>query len=194
MKFSEFKPLALTTEAPSTDVKVNVPMLEGVINLAFLVTEIADVIKKNTYYGKPIDATKLDSVLDAVIMTAAAARLMFKQSQNLTEEALDQVVRPVSEIMDPRYLHGVIGVLTEAGELLKTLGKQKDQLDIVNIQEEMGDILWYFALIEDATGANSEVAMERVIEKLKARFPDKFDADKAQNRDLDVERKILEGN
>lgn len=39
-----------------------------------------------------------------------------------------------------------------------------------------------------------EEAMELNIAKLRARFPDKFDTDKAINRDLDVERKILEGN
>lgn len=193
MQFREFKPQALLTEAPSDNVKVNLPLLEGVLNLAFNITEVADVIKKNIYYGKEVDAQRLDQVLDAVIMHAAACRLIYKQSLGQPPEMLEQINRPVSEIMNPRYLHGVIGVLTETGELLQTLGKQEKELDVVNIQEELGDIMWYMALIEDSSGASVETAMDRVIEKLKSRYPDKFDADKAINRDLDAERKILEG-
>jgi len=35
--------------------------------------------------------------------------------------------------------------------------------------------------------------MERNINKLKARYPDKFSQEKALNRNLDIERDILEG-
>jgi len=34
--------------------------------------------------------------------------------------------------------------------------------------------------------------MQINIEKLKARYPDKFTSDKAINRNLDIERKVLE--
>ena len=40
---------------------------------------------------------------------------------------------------------------------------------------------------------NLEEGLEKNIAKLKARFPDKFDESLAINRDVDVERKILEG-
>lgn len=39
---------------------------------------------------------------------------------------------------------------------------------------------------------NPEQAMQNNIDKLRARFPDKFDEDKANNRDLQLERKELE--
>lgn len=39
---------------------------------------------------------------------------------------------------------------------------------------------------------DAEKCMEQNINKLKARFPDKFDMDKANNRDLETERKTLE--
>jgi NTP pyrophosphatase (non-canonical NTP hydrolase) len=38
-----------------------------------------------------------------------------------------------------------------------------------------------------------EEYMQKVIDKLRKRYPEKFDADKAINRDVDAERKILEG-
>lgn len=48
------------------------------------------------------------------------------------------------------------------------------------------------ALALNALGSDFGSVMERNIEKLKARYPDKFTEDKATNRDLDTERKILE--
>ncbi len=40
---------------------------------------------------------------------------------------------------------------------------------------------------------NMSDARQRVMDKLKVRFPDKFSYDQANNRDLDAERKALEG-
>ena len=192
MKFQDFKIEALKTESNVTDVSTNVLYLEVLLNLAFNVTEAVDVLKKNIYYKKEIDPQKMDSVLDAIIMTAAAARMMYKQSLGMDEETKAQVIRPVSEIMDPRYLHGVLGVFTEAGELLQTLGKQEGNLDRANIAEEVGDVMWYLALIEDSVGVDVEGAMDTVIAKLKQRYPDKFTTHSATVRDLEAERRILE--
>lgn len=192
MNFKEFKELALQTEAPSKDATTNVAFLEVVLNLAFNVTTVVDDVKKNIYYNKPYDDGKLDSIFDAIIMTAAAARLAHKQFKSLPAEQLDAIVRPINEIMDPRFLHGVLGVYTEAGELLQTLGKQPEFVDLVNVSEEVGDLAWYLALIEDTTGIDHELALDKVINKLKTRYPDKFTTESAINRDLDAERKVLE--
>lgn len=51
--------------------------------------------------------------------------------------------------------------------------------------------LWRFA---EYYRIDLEEAMERNIAKLRARYPEKFDTEKAINRDLKTERKILEGN
>jgi hypothetical protein len=39
-----------------------------------------------------------------------------------------------------------------------------------------------------------EEMLQRNIDKLKARYPEKFTQENALNRNLDVERQILEGN
>lgn len=192
MNFQDFKPLALRTEADSSNVKVNVAFLEVLLNMAFNVTAVVDDLKKNIYYDKPLDDNRIDSILDAVIMQAAAARLSYKQFKNMPPEQLETLVRPVSEIMDARYLHSVIGIFTEAGELLQTLGKQKGQLNLVNIAEETGDVFWYLALLSDSTGLDVENSMDMVINKLKSRYADKFTTEEAINRDLDTERQVLE--
>jgi len=58
--------------------------------------------------------------------------------------------------------------------------------------EEVGDILWYCAIILKYTGHTFGDAMERNIAKLEKRYPDKFTEEDAVNRDLVSERKELE--
>ena len=95
-----------------------------------------------------------------------------------------------------RLLHGMIGVVTEIGEALDVLKKHLiygKPIDWVNLMEEAGDKQWYIALIASAVGFDPEEILGKNIEKLKARFGDKFSAEAALNRDLDKERAVLEG-
>ena len=101
----------------------------------------------------------------------------------------------LNEVENQRLLHGGIGLATEAGEFLDALKKHvfygKD-LDRVNLREELGDIFWYCAIIADQLDVNFSDVMERNITKLKARYGEKFSEEKANQRDLQTERKILE--
>src|SRR5574343_2068754 len=95
-----------------------------------------------------------------------------------------------------RILHAAIGCVTESGELLDALKKQifyGRELDVVNVKEEAGDILWYLAILFDELGTDFETESNRVINKLKTRFPDKFTEETVYNRELETERKVLEG-
>lgn len=97
--------------------------------------------------------------------------------------------------IDPRLLHGVIGLCTESGELLDALKKTlfyNKPLDVVNVKEELGDLLWYIAIIMDSIGTNFDTECGRVIDKLKSRYPAKFETQLAENRNLDDERRVLE--
>ncbi|OUR97190.1 hypothetical protein A9Q84_12755 [Halobacteriovorax marinus] len=94
-----------------------------------------------------------------------------------------------------RLLHAGIGLSTESGEFLDALKKHifyGKELDRVNLAEEMGDLFWYLAIVSDELGVNMEDVMERNISKLKARYGEKFSEEKAENRDLNTEREILE--
>jgi NTP pyrophosphatase (non-canonical NTP hydrolase) len=95
-----------------------------------------------------------------------------------------------------RVLHAMIGLATESGESLDAMKKHLfygKPLDLVNVAEEFQDLVWYIAVGLDACGMTLEEAMERNIAKLKARYGEKFSPDRALNRDLATERKILEG-
>lgn len=97
--------------------------------------------------------------------------------------------------VNPRVLHAALGLSTEANEIIDHLKKvifYGKQIDAVNLKEEAGDILWYLAILFDELDTSFEDEMERVIKKLKTRYPDKFTNDNALVRDLEAERKVLE--
>lgn len=91
-------------------------------------------------------------------------------------------------------LHMVIGISTEAGELLdaykKALAYGKP-LDIVNVGEEVGDLFWYIANLMRMLGLDFEQVLQINVDKLRARYPEKFSSEHATNRDLTREREIL---
>ena len=103
-----------------------------------------------------------------------------------------------SEAID--LLHGAAGASTESGELLDMVKRYLfygAPIDWVNLEEELGDILWYVCLcIQASRKAGHHISWEGVmkknITKLAKRYPDKFTEHDANNRDLDGERKILE--
>lgn len=93
-------------------------------------------------------------------------------------------------------LHAVLGIATEAGELLEAIQIGlfgEDGFDLVNVAEEVGDVFWYQAILANAAGKSFEEIQATNIAKLRARFPNKFTEHDAQIRDLNAERNILEG-
>lgn len=95
----------------------------------------------------------------------------------------------------PRIEHAVMGIVTEAGELMDAIKKAKiygKELDKINIVEELGDLMWYFALLSDELKVTFEEIWDKNIRKLALRYPEKYSHDKALNRTLDKEREELE--
>lgn len=95
-----------------------------------------------------------------------------------------------------QFLHYVLGLGTETGELQDVAKKAiayGKPVDVVNVKEELGDLMWYIARICKLYGFTLEEVMETNINKLKARYGEKFTEHAALNRNLDNERQILEG-
>lgn len=106
-----------------------------------------------------------------------------------------EVTFPNSDSID--VCHSIIGLSTEGSELLDVVKKAMfygKPVDITNLEEEMGDMLWYIATYCNATGNTFEKIAAQNSEKLKARFPEKFTEFHANNRDLVNERNILESH
>jgi NTP pyrophosphatase (non-canonical NTP hydrolase) len=92
-------------------------------------------------------------------------------------------------------LHMVLGMQTESAEIADQYKKHLAygrELDLVNVKEELGDLMWYVANLCEMRGWDLRDIMATNIEKLRVRFPEKFEQSKAITRDLEAERSILE--
>ena len=94
-------------------------------------------------------------------------------------------------------LHMVLGMQTEVAEIADAYKKHiayKKPIDYVNIKEELGDAMWYIANLCNIHGWDLRDILATNIAKLEARYPEKFTEENALNRDLVIEREILEGS
>lgn len=102
----------------------------------------------------------------------------------------------VLDTAEKNDFHMVLGMVTEAGELADAFKKNLaygKPIDWVNVKEEIGDLMWYVANFCVMHGFDLEEIFQITIDKLKIRYPEKFTSESAINRNLDKERKVLEG-
>lgn len=86
---------------------------------------------------------------------------------------------------DQQLLDGVMGLCGEAGEVADMLKKHLFQghdfkkNDLIN---ELGDVLWYIALICESQHLSMNGVMVRNIDKLEKRYKDGFSTEASINR------------
>ena len=150
--------------------------LYGAIREAITSLSKLDKWKKHIFYGKPL--TK-----DVIGLREDEHRRAYNGGMNISEK--------VDEI-----LHSVIGIATEAGELLEAVKRifddgeldenkkidHKEELDYVNLSEENGDLFWYSAILSDTIGKSFDEMMETNIAKLRKRYPDKYSDEKGNQQ------------
>lgn len=84
-----------------------------------------------------------------------------------------------------RLTNGLMGLNGEAGEAIDILKKhlyQGHELNREHLAKELGDVAWYLAVSADALGYTLEEILQMNIEKLRARYPDGFEAERSVNR------------
>lgn len=111
------------------------------------------------------------------------------------QDKYDPVIDRISNKQAARLVHALLGIGSESGELQDQLKRHLvygKELDIVNLKEELGDLMWYCALALDEIGSSFDEVMAMNIAKLRARYPAGFTEDKALNRDVESERKVME--
>lgn len=150
--------------------------LHNIMRVYVIAGEALDNLKKALFYGKPMPS---DPTVEPYP----------------SPEPLEKL----ADYNTMRLLHAAIGMGTEAAEILDAMHKhifQGEPLDYANLEEEYGDSSWYMRLAATAlrkfTGGGLYQIIVRNIAKLKKRYPDKFTAEAALNRDLDSERKIFD--
>lgn len=82
-------------------------------------------------------------------------------------------------------INGVMGLCGEAGEAIDIVKKHLAQghaLDRDALIKELGDVAWYLAETAYALDVPLEEVCQRNIDKLRARYPEGFSAEKSINR------------
>jgi NTP pyrophosphatase (non-canonical NTP hydrolase) len=86
-------------------------------------------------------------------------------------------------------LQGVMGMSGEAGEALDIVkkimfqGHELNETTKEHLIRELGDVLWYVATTAEALNVPLETVMQTNIDKLRARYPKKFDAERSRHRE-----------
>ena len=83
-------------------------------------------------------------------------------------------------------INGVMGLCGESGECIDIVKKhlaQGHELDKEKLIKELGDVMWYVAETAYALDADLAAVMQGNLDKLRARYPEGFDAEKSINRE-----------
>lgn len=82
-------------------------------------------------------------------------------------------------------LNGTLGLAGESGEVADVVKKhlfQGHELNKDKIVDELGDVLWYIAIMAKGIGVGMEEIAKHNVEKLKKRYPDGFEVERSLNR------------
>lgn len=86
--------------------------------------------------------------------------------------------------LEDMICHAVFGLTSEAGEVAGIFQKryQGHTVSDEHLKKEIGDCLWMIAELCSAYGFGLEDVMQLNIDKLRARYPDGFSAEKSLHR------------
>ena len=79
-------------------------------------------------------------------------------------------------------LHGMVGEIGEIHSIFQKMYQGHDY-DAEHVKKEIGDLLWFVAEFCTSLGWNLEDVMELNIDKLKKRYPVKFDVERSIHRE-----------
>lgn len=138
------------------------------------------------------DGTVEELVSDAV---TKALKSSIEEQFRWNGDARKVIDEKVKEVMTPAIervslddyvvkLDAVFGLTSEAGEVAGILQKvyQGHEFDKDHIKKELGDCLWMIAEACKSLGFYMEDVMQTNIDKLKARYPEGFSADRSLHR------------
>jgi NTP pyrophosphatase (non-canonical NTP hydrolase) len=77
---------------------------------------------------------------------------------------------------------GLNGESGEAAEIVKKAFYHGHPLDKESLRKELGDVLWYLAVMADGLGFSLDQIARENIAKLQARYPEGFSQERSMNR------------
>jgi NTP pyrophosphatase (non-canonical NTP hydrolase) len=170
--------------------------------------QVATQTNSGQYHGQMVgliyfiqackDFVEAANHLDAIKKTLFYGRKLYNIETNFNWGGVN--LDGIQGSVPPDVMHAVVGIATEAGELIQNvldaingvvMGRSKE-VDVVNLKEESGDVLWYLALLFKALDTDFETEGRRNLAKLLLRYPDGFTQHNALTRDIQAERTLLE--
>jgi len=107
--------------------------------------------------------------------------MTLNEYQELAQRTSNKALEPNGHLFN-----GVLGLAGEAGEcadLLKKHYYQDGRLFVDDLEDELGDVMWYVAETARALGLTLEEVAARNVEKLRRRYPEGFSADRSLHRE-----------
>lgn len=77
---------------------------------------------------------------------------------------------------------GLSGEVGEFNDMLKKWVFHEKELDVEHAKKELGDIMWYVAMMCHSFGWELDDILQMNVDKLIARYPKGFDVNRANNR------------
>jgi NTP pyrophosphatase (non-canonical NTP hydrolase) len=147
------------------------------------------------------DTKKLESLSYHPEFSKEAEQEQAREEQTLLVWYRDKVLATESNTfytINPRVLHSAMGIANESGELMEHVKARIAYgkfMNVTDLLEEYGDLLWYIMIGLDAIGHSLEDAIEANVKKLhKVRYKGgKFTQEDALHRDKDAELKAMAG-
>jgi NTP pyrophosphatase (non-canonical NTP hydrolase) len=99
--------------------------------------------------------------------------------QNLAARTMNKQLTRCDQVM--HALHGMVGEIGEIHSLYQKV-YQGHNIDPDHLKKELGDLLWFIAEMCTAKGWPMEEIMKLNIDKLRARYPEGFDAEHSLHR------------
>lgn len=130
---------------------------------------------------------RLDRALDLLAATEDRVAIMIRERESrqpgMTLDSYQAAARRTAGCQSIAVLAlGVAGEAGEVADLVKKVVGHSHPLDQDKITKELGDVLWYVATLAHAIGVSLSRVAEVNVEKLKARYPDGFSAERSINR------------
>lgn len=112
-------------------------------------------------------------------------QLAMRTNDRANTVRLTSAIFNCSTITIAQLINGALGLTGEAGEVSDLVKKgifHEKGIDLEHLKKELGDCVWYLAMICDACGFTLDDVMQTNIDKLKVRYPEGFDTYRANNR------------
>ena len=191
MKLLEYKGLALRTAAKSDSKHQD--LMHAASGLVTEIGEIVDQYKRAIFYKKEYDLTHLlEEVGDvmwylALALEATGTDLTFTEEKDLGEEAVGSM--PLESIL-AKLVYNAAAVFSCSFTYTNTAEQEAMS---GHYGYYLKNILLNIRFFCAKMSIDYEESKVKNIAKLKARYPEGFSEEAAVNRDIEAERKVLEG-